>query len=998
MDTRAFQQCAVTLRAGCSQLTAGEQGAQQQPVLSYFFAGIAGREMPLDDPQEENFVARFASAVCNLFLRKGNRNGQGTGSLIGPRLVLTAGHVGQSTPGVAAFHFRPRCFRKLVGVAKVVQRVYRLRRGLDFATVRLSCHPAFGTPGGAFGVLYLRLWSMNDRQTGVLLGHVAGDLLRVFIRDVQDPQVHCHRQSEGLPQDCIRYSMDENAARSSSSGGWSGASGGPLLDRDGAIRGILKRAENQSVHVQRIDAIARESPEVRKAVRDQAPTVQYSMFPAQFVAPSDPRDDDWSPELTYQQWGRVASTSIPWQEGETSPRSGWSVFYVETQSGHLMNLRTYSDEAQLIPEVVHQDVSVLTGVCSVGRAGILGAWHSLHERNGKPRVHVLFSVAPHGLQDARGEVWHAWQPPGGHWQSERVTSSADLRAPSAVAYRPIEKTFTVQRRGGTEHSRNTVYEPRVIISTAGGWVELLTWNATTERWSQQRLFQAGAHPRSRIEALTAWWSTSSDRAESGLAVIAVIFNAPGSRLLRRVFVGEGGHVFPVSGLTLPHWATPAARTMSLSGTETAGGGRFVWHYQGKDRSGQLDRNPTAWIFDRNGRNGWTPSNLDNEARRAIAEFPAARMRLEGDHIWVAQGDGDLGHLFKIRERWVYSRINTYSPEAPPEAEESSESARADVAPVFLSDGGRQVEHGTRVESGSLLFVSNTGLLWSAFPANGEAPWLRPRGQRPLRGRGEPVRLRCVSGAAGLPLGWSYTPQGGARPLAPGEHPGTFGEGAWDALDECGERVERAACTSSCGCANRDTAFGFSNPLPSELAFGVSALEPVRQATTAAAVTRSVHAHERPASIGEAGRSPIVVSTRGHRDTASSFRKQRDANGTARGGDAASCCGHAGTASHTCDECRETAAKPTRPRNVGSTARAGETNNRTAYSPPRGAGSKPVSVAHPSRCVAHRAESLAHRVSPIQSQPPADSTMKVERRDERPLSDSLSQRTCAEGNR
>jgi hypothetical protein len=733
-----------------------------------------------------------------------------------------------------------------------IQRIYSRRRGLDFATVLVSCSSPYRTVGNAFGVLYLRLWSMNRGQTGILLGHVGGDALRVFIRDVQDPEVYCNGQSHALLKNCLHYSDDGDAGNPASDGGWRGASGGPLLDRDGAVRGILKRAVGSSVHVQRIDAIARESPEVRKAVRDQAPTVQYSMFPAQFVAPTDPRDDAWSPELTYQQWGRVVATSIPWQEGETSPRSGWSIFYVETQSGHLMNLRTYSDEAQLIPEVVHQDVSVITGVCSVGRAGILGAWYSLHERNGKPGVHVLFSVAPHGLQDARGEVWHAWQPQGGRWQSERVTSSADLRPPSAVAYRPIEKRFTVSRRGATEHSRNTVYEPRVIISTAGGWVELLAWNATTERWSQHRLFQAAAHPRSRIEALTAWWSTSPDRAESGLAVIAVMFNASGSRLIRRVFVGEGGHVFPVSGLTLPHWATPAARTMSLSGTETAGGGRFVWHYQGKDSAGQLDRNPTAWIFDRNGRNGWTASILDNEARRAIAEFPAARMRLEGDHIWVALGDGDLGHLFKIRESWVYSRINTYSPDAPPEAEESSQSARASVAPLFLTDGGRQVEHGTSVESGSLLFVSDTGLLWSAFPANGEAPWLRPRGQRPLRGRGEPVRLRCVSGAAGLPLGWTYTPQGGPRPLAPGEHPGTFGEGAWDALDECGERVERAACTASCGCANRDTGCGFANPLPSELPFGVSALEPVRQATTAAPATRSVHGHERAAPAAPRG--------------------------------------------------------------------------------------------------------------------------------------------------
>jgi hypothetical protein len=323
--------------------------------------------------------SRFGSAVARLWIRSGPRwnvaqrrirrhSANGTGFMVGPRTMLTAGHVVEPLPddvgarqSFAAFFDRVGCIPKFVHFAPGFVLQERFDDSIDAGLLFTECHPHYGAPGEAFGRLYLRLWKMAHGQWFTVLGHTGGDILRFRSGHIERSDEQCKTQ-QGV-SNCVRWGHTD----------WDlgGMSGGPLLDGDGAVRGIrccsnFALPDDEKLAF-RMDAAARWSNNIRQIVRDQSPGVWASagtLALARWVV----LDREW--EATTQDWGRVSATPVPASAldpngvpvdptSDAHWPSGWSVFYVDDEYRHVLHLRTSNDGGERIPDVVQEDVSTL---------------------------------------------------------------------------------------------------------------------------------------------------------------------------------------------------------------------------------------------------------------------------------------------------------------------------------------------------------------------------------------------------------------------------------------------------------------------------------------------------------------------------------------------------------------------------------------------------------------------------------------------------------------
>jgi hypothetical protein len=212
---------------------------------------------------------------------------------------------------------------------------------------------------------------MVNGQGFTVLGHTGGDVLR-YRRGAIDRAVENCKLLVG-DSNCVRWGFTD----------WDlgGMSGGPLLDHDGAVRGIhiasnLWLPDDEKLAF-RMDAAARWSNDIRQIVRDQSPRV-LGLLPGHSLARLRVRAREWEAET--QAWGRVCATPVPASaldadglpidptDHERWP-SGWSIFSVDAEFQHVLHLRTSDDGGEVIPDVVHEDVTVLNGLCRTGAAG-----------------------------------------------------------------------------------------------------------------------------------------------------------------------------------------------------------------------------------------------------------------------------------------------------------------------------------------------------------------------------------------------------------------------------------------------------------------------------------------------------------------------------------------------------------------------------------------------------------------------------------------------------
>lgn len=651
MDPRAFQDCVLKAVAGCSDPGRAERGPPGPDIRNNTseIVGYAqprpGEELPLQDSRLNAFVERYSSPVAHLTINRlnGADGGLGTGFMVSDRLMVTAGHVvapsvmlesggpvvgpidlSQATGSYATFFYRPGCIRKHGHILDILE----LENGedgggRDYATLLMDCHggrrgtpPGRGwAPGAAFGRLYVRLWHFCGQggQRAVLLGHVRGDRLRVFVRDVARATGPCpHQGAFDDARRCVAFTIDGRSEN------WSGASGGPLLDMDGAVRathsGTLDEAGDETLRLAfRLDAMARVSPYLRKVVRDQAPRVRGSLFPGARNAPGE-----FGPEGVAQDWGRVSACNVPYSTGTSRPIGGFSVFYVDERFEHLLHLRAWEDDGALIPNVVHEDVSVLTGICGFGKPGVIGSWYSIgaqHDAN--PRRHCLMTTR-RSVDDQGGEVWHVYQDGQYRWHKYLVLTSDDLRWPSAftTATTVVTYTRTYEDDDGdwvTQEHAGTSQTPYAIVNS-DGWLLSLSWEPTHNRWTTRRL--ARITVGRPVEAITTWWSEGGGRTGPGLAIVYVTRSFVGQRELNRVFARGGSGNVGRGTLALPTYAMRVSRTLSLTSADSGSGGDFLWHVL--DESGRV----CVWMFERRDGGRWALRDLAAEARVGIPRIAA----------------------------------------------------------------------------------------------------------------------------------------------------------------------------------------------------------------------------------------------------------------------------------------------------------------------------------------------------------------------------------------
>lgn len=393
--------------------------------------------------------------------------------MVAPNSMLTSGHVVLPSPRgaetlewFAAFFHRVGCLSKMahfnLGFLLVASNT---DEGVDFALLRAGCHPDFGAPGEAFGRLYLRLWRMSQGQAFTTLGHVDGGLLRYYNGRVTATRTDCTDWDwwDG-PGNCVRLTATDADL--------GGMSGGPLLDRDGAVRGIHKGGYDGYKTAFRMDTAARWSNDIRQIVRDQSPQV-LGPLQGEYLARLRVRAREWEAET--QAWGRVCATPVPASaldadglaidptNHERWP-SGWSIFSVDAEFQHVLHLRTSDDGGEVIPDVVHEDVTVLNGLCELARPGIIHAWYSIDpdDLSAPPARHVVVATE----DGARSTLWHVVRNARGLWSKHRIDTLDDLRWPSAGTTSFVTASRTVYL-GGT-HRRVDVSVPVPWIFVAAG--------------------------------------------------------------------------------------------------------------------------------------------------------------------------------------------------------------------------------------------------------------------------------------------------------------------------------------------------------------------------------------------------------------------------------------------------------------------------------------------------------------------------------------------------
>ena len=744
--------------------------------------------------------------------------------MVGARILLTAGHVLQTSaqadrglsirPGcgivrpisknLAAFFFdRVDCFPKKVafpddGVLQLEDFEDR-----DFAVLKTGCHVAFGPPGDAFGRLFVRLWRFCPGQRYTLLGHLHGEPLRVSMGRVNQQESTC---VPGKRSDCVRVS--------SRYGDWAayhGMSGGPVLDPDGAVLALWKGyfdewGANGHDHGQvavPLAVVARVSPDLRKVVRDQAPRAAF--VDPFVIADIDATDTDvvagFTPQLVtvsvphnaviVDDFGQPATPLTPITlEGQGHFPSGWSIFYRERRSNHIMHLRTRIDGGERIPDdVMHEDVSVLANLCALGRPGLVHAWYEVPpelttSKTMYMRRHLLVSERDEG---GGSHFCHLIQDGDRRWQKIALGDRGrDLRFASAAC-----TTYESLAWGDGRVGRAAVPQPHAWVVYGEGRDLVFSDWSPSRGW--RRLYRTpNVAGRGRVEAIACWHSESRPSDEIGFNVVFTVAESGRPVTIHHIARLRDGWTRP-RPIAVAEWEGQVERTLSLSAADSSGGGDVCWHFV--TSAGQAEvimlsiqtLSPLRW----NAPDRLT--GLDNMP--AIHE---GKVKMHRGPDWNTQGryrqnafvthdDGQLGHIWWRRQRWHYQRVVIGNGSPDPEA---SQHAYAPVAPCFLFDGtlGDQYSYG-RAPGGCLAFVGSDALIWSVRPSRVGDSFCYGS----LR-HDDSVTRRCISGASGLPIGWTYDPkepdpQVAATPLAPGVHSGDTCGGAWEQTRlDCDARV------------------------------------------------------------------------------------------------------------------------------------------------------------------------------------------------------------------
>jgi hypothetical protein len=639
----------------------------------------------------------------------------------------------------------------------------------NFLTLPTNCHRCYGAPGEAFGRLYIRLWKMVNGQGFTVLGHTGGDVLR-YRRGAIDRAVENCKLLVG-DSNCVRWGFTD----------WDlgGMSGGPLLDHDGAVRGIhiasnLWLPDDEKLAF-RMDAAARWSNDIRQIVRDQSPRV-LGLLPGHSLARLRVRAREWEAET--QAWGRVCATPVPASaldadglpidptDHERWP-SGWSIFSVDAEFQHVLHLRTSDDGGEVIPDVVHEDVTVLNGLCRLARPGIIHAWYSIDpdDLSAPPARHVVVATE----DGARSTLWHVVRNARGLWSKHRIDTLDDLRWPSAGTTSFVTASRTVYL-GGT-HRRVDVNVPVPWIFVAAGPL-VIGYSMTRDgRWLRVLTSELRQQPLHRVEAMTAWWGDAFG-GNPGVSLCFVSRNAWRSKTVSHHHIANG-IAYPLRGPERPPGGdgpVRVSRTLGLTGADSNTGGDLLWHVELEDGTVAL------WAYERQLNGTWRHVGDLCDERRAdpVPRVREGRVRMQRgpqwlddngyrQFAWLTLDDGQLGRLWYRHGEWHYQSLAIHH--AGERDPERSRRARRPFAPVFLFDGRTVPYRHWQAPGGSLLFVAKEDeLLWSAFSGVAEDSLLHTRID------GNSVRLRCVTGASGLPIGWTYIPREDARPLLRGNTP------------------------------------------------------------------------------------------------------------------------------------------------------------------------------------------------------------------------------------
>jgi hypothetical protein len=416
----------------------------------------------------------------------------------------------------------------------------------------------------------------------------------------------------------------------------------------------------------------------------------------------------------------------------------------------------------------------------------------------QPARHVVVATGDAG----EATLWHVVRNARGLWSKRAIDTLEDVRWPSAgaISFEAVERTVYVSGR----------YQ-RIALQVAVPWIfvaagpRVIGYSMARDGvWRRVLSVELTQRPLHRVEAMTAWWG-DADGGNRGVSLCVVSRTAWHSKTVSHYHIA-GGFVYPLPGPQRPpagDGLVQVHRTLGLAGADSNGGGDLLWHVELDD--GTVD----IWAYERGAHGTWTfRGGLCGPSGIGVPRIREGRLRMQRgprwlddngyrQFAWLVQDDGQLGRLWYRHGAWHYQPLVVHRPgEADPEA---SRAARRRMPPVFLFDGRTVPWRHWQAPSGSLLFVSEAdGLLWSAFSATPEDSLLHTRID------GDAVWLRCVTGASGLPIGWTYTPREDARPLLPGEHTGTS-LGAWETIDArdgiggCETRVRHACRVNPCAC-------------------------------------------------------------------------------------------------------------------------------------------------------------------------------------------------------
>ena len=588
-----------------------------------------GKQLGADVTRFQAFGEVFGNTAAYLWVEvhdAGFHGWSGTGFLVAPRLLVTAGHVldpiegnlilDGNMSGYAAFHDRVGCNQKLL---HLVDPQYRNDASHDYGQVATRCHPVFGAPGLAFGRVYLRLWKFcgGKTQRAATVGHFGGKPLQVFSRLVREPDVRCSFWGDS---NCVHLADSDDE----SDGGGSGA---PVLDMDGAVRAIYSHSvpaifdDNDKVGY-RLDAAARLSPDIRKVVHDQAPKV------ARINRHANGPGTDLLIDAVMNRFLQVTTLSVPanavrlqdpsFVPPETivspvAPRGfpeGWSIFYFEERSGHLMHLQTRADGGVRIPDdVIHQDVSVLANLCDIGPTGVIHSWYEIPERY---QVETDLVLKRHVLASERvgaeTTLVHLVQDGDRRWTKTTIGGARNLGFASAgcTAYDPVDwiGPGTVradctaglaacaaanERDGIVSRGRNVnqyrVHQPHPFVafvegrnlcvsewSPAGGWLRLHTLPVLSGEV--------------RVEAVTMWHGEGAGG--EGRLNIAYVTGAPDMpRTLWYVRRDGPANWYRERMIDLHGFTDRVARTLSLTAADSSTGGDVCWQVEGTDGRGRV---------------------------------------------------------------------------------------------------------------------------------------------------------------------------------------------------------------------------------------------------------------------------------------------------------------------------------------------------------------------------------------------------------------------------